>query len=209
MRFHLILDHIFGKKTNIKVLRFFALHAKEASVRGIAREIKVSPPNVAKSLEDLKKEGVLSVKKIGRSLVYTLNTENEFIKSAILPLFLKEKKTTEKLAEVILPSIKFSFEALVLFGSMARGDENPKSDIDLAVILGVHEDKQSALDQLLRISQVTSRKFGNPLSPVVYTAKEFSAGYKKNVPLFREIYKEGKVLAGKSLNEMIIGSLPK
>jgi predicted nucleotidyltransferase len=204
MRFHNIFDRIFQKKSHLKILRFFILHGKDASIREISREIKITHPNVSASLKDLEREGILGIKFIGRSSVYSLNTENIFVKKVLTPLFAAEKDMQKLLSAVIISDLKFSYESIILFGSIARGEEKPKSDIDIAVILKAKEDKQAVLDELLALSQVTSRKLGNMLSPVIYYGSEFTSLYKKNSPLIKNILKEGKVLAGKSLTEIIM-----
>ena len=73
MRFYKVLDNLLGQKSKIKVLRFFCNYEKELSIRELSREINQVPANVSFVLKDLEKEGVLHSKKIGKSLVFSLN----------------------------------------------------------------------------------------------------------------------------------------
>jgi len=74
---------------------------------------------------------------------------------------------------------------VVLFGSLAIGDENTDSDIDI-FILTPNKETASALEgPLEKLSLHCLEKFGNRLSPYVLTVKEFQQ--KKNLKLLGEI----------------------
>ncbi|MDP2846498.1 MAG: nucleotidyltransferase domain-containing protein, partial [Candidatus Methanoperedens sp.] len=60
----------------------------------------------------------------------------------------KEKIDLEKIVNAILKEIS-SIEAIYLFGSIAKGEENEKSDYDIAVIVREYPEKD--LDKISRI----------------------------------------------------------
>lgn len=101
--------------------------------RAISKILKVSPTAVAKSVEGLKKEGLIDVKKdllMNLNLI-ALNRENE---EAV------ELKRVENLKMIYESGIvkfleeKFPGSVIILFGSYAYGEDTINSDIDIAVI---------------------------------------------------------------------------
>lgn len=82
-------------------------------------------------------EDLLIIKKIGKSKVIRLNTNNEIITSYLAAASYEEKKEflkTQPIIKKIASDIKEEREIVVLFGSYAKGTEKDKSDIDLLII---------------------------------------------------------------------------
>ena len=70
-----------------------------------------------------------------------------------------------QVAQALAPlakAIQFAF----VYGSVARGEENAKSDLDLMVIGRV------TLDELLEHLNPLERNLGRPVNPTVYSLKE-------------------------------------
>lgn len=204
MRLHRLIDHVLGNRSKIRILRFLARETAESSIRDIAKAVRIAPNNVARSLNDLKQEGILKIKRTGRSHIYSLNRDNVFVSKALVPFFDFEKNIFARLSEELSAAISFPYESIILFGSMARGDERPKSDIDIAVIIGNRKDKPRAENELTSIGPSLAKNFGNQLSPAVFSADEFRGMYAKNKPLALEIYRQGRVLSGKTAKELLL-----
>ncbi|MGQ9617302.1 MAG: nucleotidyltransferase domain-containing protein [Spirochaetota bacterium] len=64
---------------------------------------------------------------------------------------------------------KLNPQAIILFGSLARGDINEGSDVDILVIANF---KEPFLDRIKTLLDLNDRK-GLPLEPVGYTPAEF------------------------------------
>ncbi|MCI4363136.1 MAG: nucleotidyltransferase domain-containing protein [Thermoplasmata archaeon] len=89
--------------------------------------------------------------------------------------------------EVTLRSLPI--ERAILFGSVARGDEGPGSDIDLFVQTQGRAEKELVADALARASQEFALLFGNPLSNLILTNAEVKRG--SNPQLLESIEREG------------------
>ena len=115
----------------------FSLLCKRAGLElnqnSIAKELKVSSTAVSKALKTLKKEDLILVTKQGTMnlILISLNRNNRRI---------MQLKRVENLRQIYESGLvdeleeKFAGSTIVLFGSYSRGDDNFKSDIDLAVI---------------------------------------------------------------------------
>lgn len=203
MRFTNPIDQIFGKKSKIKILRFFVLYKKEVTIRELSREIAITPPNVSKVLKELEKEGVIVSKKAGRSILHSLNRNHYLVKNIILPVFIKENQFKKTLAEILKTKLNFPIESIILFGSVARGEEKPKSDIDLLFIISNKSNSADLEDKVLNLNNQIVKNFGNSISPLIIKTSEFKKKIVKNNKLIKSILKEGEVLQGKMISEIL------
>lgn len=203
MRYSFVLDKIFGQKPKIKALRYLSGDKPEASIREISREIKLSPPNASIALKELEREGVLKSARIGRSIVYSLNSGHYLAEKIVKPIFNKEREIKKELINRIIKHLNFYFESIILFGSIRRGDEKPKSDIDLAFIVGDSENRIKIEKNIAALDPIIAKEFGNTLSPVIFKKSDFIKKMKKNDGLVREIINQGEVVAGKLVNQLL------
>lgn len=80
---------------------------------------------------------------------------------------------------------------IVLYGSYARGDFEPESDIDVvALVQGDREKLQKQLRQVWDKSSDLEVEYGTILSPTVIPYDEFMQ-YENDLPYYRNIAKEG------------------
>jgi len=115
----------------------FSLLCKRAGLElnqnSIAKYLNVSSTAVSKAFKTLKKENLITVTKQGTMNLILIGLNRNNKKSMQL-------KRVENLKQVYESGLvdeleeKFAGATIVLFGSYSRGDDNFKSDIDLAVI---------------------------------------------------------------------------
>ena len=83
-----------------------------------------------------------------------------------------------------------------LYGSYARGDQQPDSDVDLAAIVrGERPALQEALKKVWRDSADLELEYGTIVSPTVIPEDEFEK-YREALPYYRNIVKEGVEIGG-------------
>lgn len=203
MKFKRFLDNILGQKTKIKALRYFVVKQNEISIRELSRAIGVTEPNLSIILKELEKNGVLVSKKIGTSLVFSLNYGHYLVDDIILPLFQNENKSLLVLGKYLTKKISFQYVSLILFGSLARGDEHIKSDIDILIIVPDDAVVDEIENVVFSLNPDFIKKFGNSLSPLILKQKEFKSRFIKNDALIRDIAKNSKLLAGKTISEIL------
>ncbi|MBT7903748.1 HTH domain-containing protein [Candidatus Woesearchaeota archaeon] len=132
------MNQIF-KNNQYKILeKFIELPTKEFSIRGIARELKISHATVLNHIKKLQKLNFIIKKEETLYPTFYANTENsqfKFYKKNYLVFKLIKSGLIEFIQK---ETLAFS---IVLFGSGAKGTFNSKSDIDVFV-----ESKQKNLN---------------------------------------------------------------
>jgi len=115
------------------------------------------------------------------------------------------RRVAERVAERLLEEIGDNIEAIVLYGSVARGEAGRDSDIDLLIIVPDGEIR----NQVLSVSYDVDLEFGTVTSHVYMTPQEFECYLSWGDPFLREILKEGIVLYDRGFYSKVRGSIPK
>jgi uncharacterized protein len=106
-------------------------------------------------------------------------------------MFTQEPITDELVASVTRKIVeRFHPKRIIAFGSYARGDHTPYSDLDLLVVM---ETKKSFVDRTVEVDSIFGLR-GWPMDIVVYTPAEFAARQQVWGTLAATIKAEGKVL---------------
>jgi predicted nucleotidyltransferase len=77
---------------------------------------------------------------------------------------------------------------LILFGSRARGDSRPDSDIDILVVLAPLEDRVTDWDRCIDIAAEIAARTGELISVLICSAEEYAT---RDHPLLTNIRREG------------------
>ncbi|MGA2623863.1 MAG: nucleotidyltransferase domain-containing protein [Bacteroidota bacterium] len=91
----------------------------------------------------------------------------------------------------------------VLFGSVARGEETPMSDLDMCCIVKKEKQKEIVRERLDAVSSELYRKFGVKVAPVYFTVEELQKKSKSS--LVKSILSHGIVIAGKNPKDLLHG----
>jgi len=130
------MDGLF-KNNTYKILELFIeFPTKDFSIRGIARNLKLSHATVLKYIADLEKLSFIKKKEATLYPTYFANTESKkykFYKRNWLIFEINESGLIEHVQKETLPS------TIILFGSGAKAVFTEKSDIDIFV--EAHETK--------------------------------------------------------------------
>ena len=140
---------------------------------------------VQEALKTLAQLGLVETQTIGRAGVHTINEAH----AAISPLrTLADPIAALKAAidAAIDPQVK----AVLIFGSIARGEAAAHSDIDLAVIADA--DWGGRVD----LQDTVYRRLGNECDVLVFTEDEFQRLARAGEPVVRDILRDGLALVG-------------
>lgn len=122
---------------NVDVMApFFAEPGREFHQRQLAKILKTSPATIKSKISPFVKEGVLKETNIRNALVYSPALDNLRFKRQLCEFNIKMLR---KSGLVTYLENEFTFPAIVLFGSWAKGENRKGSDIDIFVIA---EDKK-------------------------------------------------------------------
>ena len=202
------LDKILDNESKIKALRFLFKTNAEWNGRQIAKEIAVSPATTHKALRELNKEGVLLLRNMGKTHVYTLNQGNFTVANMLKPLFVSEDRLMGYILRIIrkkiaASTIKNDISSVALFGSVSERRDNAASDIDLIVIVKDIKTKTAAELLFEEIDKRISKEFGNTVSAYINSEVEFRAKYKKGVTITRNIIRENHLIYGESIERLL------
>jgi predicted nucleotidyltransferase len=139
---------------------------------------------VQQALRDLERIGVITTETIGRAGVHSMNENHE----AIAPL--RSLASPIEMLTRVVHEIAQDVEAVVVFGSVARGEAHTGSDIDLMVIAPEGWDGRADLQQ-----QVHER-LGNDCDVLHLTREDFARAPADREPVVAEILRDGLVLVG-------------
>jgi predicted nucleotidyltransferase len=192
---HKYLEKLLGSKAKVKILRALRRHrGKEFTVRELADYINISHTGVNKALIDLYDMNAITLKSVGKSHTVILNEES-YTTDLLEYLFKFEEETPVALQSLINNYLcsQPNISSAAIFGSVARGEEEPRSDIDLLILSNNRENTEVAVSEL----QVeVSRKFGNPLTTYIITREELKG---RKSPLMKEIQEQHIMICGETL----------
>ena len=193
-----------GKVPKIRILRFLIKTGSEFNGREIAAAIDLSHVKCHTALKELHQHGVVEMRRSGKSILYCLNLKNVSVKKMLIPLFKKEAQLNDILKEIISEYLKKPKpKSVILFGSFASGRARPDSDIDVLIIASQKKNIPLFKKGLEKAEIEITMGFGNHLAPIVMAAGEFKKKFRDKDKLIRNIAKEGKVLFGDSINDLI------
>ncbi|MBT4577318.1 hypothetical protein HOM13_02875 [Candidatus Woesearchaeota archaeon] len=109
---------------------FFEDCHRRFSVREYARTINVSPPTASKILSNLSKENLLHKQQDRQYLLFWANNSSLF--KNLAQIYWKQR--FEKIGILKYFNEKLINPTIILFGSLAKGENTQDSDVDFAII---------------------------------------------------------------------------
>jgi DNA-binding transcriptional ArsR family regulator len=204
MRFRQPLDDVFRTATRVKILRFLTRTPDMIFTgREIARNIGVASSNVSHALSELEKIGVLHSVAKGRSLLYRLNTKHILYERLLRDLFEREAGNLSYVLEKLSLNWPRDIRSVICYGSVARGEENVSSDVDLCFVTRDSCNRSRVLRELDQMQAEFYLRTGNRFSPFVVSSLSFVVRYRRGHPLIRKIASEGLLLRGDPIGELV------
>ena len=108
-----------------------------------------------------------------------------------VPTIDKRKRIPQEAIDQVVKQIveKFKPRKIILFGSYARGNPRPESDVDMLVVM---DTSLREVQQAIQICQQIEYRFG--LDLIVHTPKHLAERLKMKDWFLRDVLEEGKVL---------------
>lgn len=177
MRLHEPLDDLFATGSHVRVLRALDGLPGNAGVSGreLARRAGVSAPTAREALASMVDQGIVRVTRSLGTAAYRLNPDHVLV-ALVRDLFARERAAGAELDRDLSEAVRRigDVEAAYVFGSAARGDMLPGSDIDIAVVSrGPVMEETAQLD-------VVHRKYGNRVN-VIRLRSRAGAGLRERI----------------------------
>lgn len=165
-------------------------------LREILRTIGGGTGAVQRELKQLVEAGLVVREREGHQVYFSANRE-----SAIFPelqgIVQKTAGVTEVLRASLAPVLRGDRVAVAfVYGSVARGEQTARSDVDLMVVGDV------TLADLVPLIRVAERKLGREVNPSVYPVKEFTAGLKRGTHFLKRVVAGPKLFVEGSDREL-------
>ncbi len=207
MIFHQSLNQILDSRVKVRILRFLCRKGGEWNGRRLAAELALNPVTTHAALRALHQATLLDFRKVGNNFIYSLRDEHFLVREILRPLFQKEMRTQERLLELLKQGfprrLRASVVTVALYGSVARHQERPTSDIDLLVLVSSERAKREAAQTIDSRWDTVMKEFGNALAPYIITVTEIRQKYQQRLPLVRGILAHHQIILGRSLEEIL------
>lgn len=206
MIFYRTLDHIFSSYSSIAVLRALQYVNKGLSGREISRNAGITPRSALNALTNLENFKIVNRTIGGRDHIFNLNRNNYLVKNGILPLLESETNFLPEILSLIKRKLSKKTLSIILFGSVARKQEEVQSDLDICLVIinkSIQKDVEKTKSDLF---DIISEKYGTTLGVIILTKDEFRKRGRKNLSPVNNIIKEGKVISGKPIKLLLHGT---
>jgi len=182
----MLLETLLGSKLRAKVLGWLFSHPDERYfVRQLTGLVKEDSTNVSRELARLEKTGILISTTEGRQKYYQANRESPLF-DELHGLMLKTVGMADVLRSALLPAQE-TIKTAFIFGSIATGNENRRSDIDVMVIGRI------SFEEVVSLLSPAEEKLRREVNPVVYPIAEFKSKVKENHHFVNTVLEDQKI----------------
>ena len=202
--FHRPLDTLLGAVANVRVLRVLADHGGALTPTTLANRARVTRQSAWNAIARLDGLGVLERVGQGRGTSYRLNPAHPFV-PPLQALFRTESQRVERLFDAVRTAaggMKPPPVAVWLFGSVARGEDRPGSDIDVAIL---SPEGQSSYQQYGMIEALGTfmGELTSHISVIAMTKDDIRRMRRKRDRFWTELKRDGVPLFGPAPAEAV------
>ena len=194
MKWNNTLDEVMGSKLKIRLIRALYESGRPLTGMKLAQAVGYSHTQTYKALDDLENLGVVTKDYAGASHLYSINPKSYIVNEMLAPALAAEKKMLRALASRFYKRLGKDLVSITLYGSVARREDEPGSDIDL--ILVVRDD--AYLEKLesiaVEVSLDAALEFGGPVSAFVVLQTEYRRKLDEARAMWAEVKSEGRVI---------------
>ena len=201
MILHRPLDAVLRSHAHVAALRTLLDTTVGKSGSQVARDCGIHPLTALKALSGLEALGVVRRQRGGRDHLFTLRREKVLVRDLIIPLLESEHAFAGNVYAAITRSLPHTVLSLTIFGSTARREETPLSDLDLCCVVATAAEGAALREALHEHRDGLHERFNVMLSPIILTTAELFR--RRKSPLILAIIEEGQVIAGRSILEII------
>jgi predicted nucleotidyltransferase len=181
-----------------RILAVLAHTTAELSLRTIARLSDVSPAQTSRVLPQLVRLGLVTRREVPPSTLFALELTH-VAAEPLLRLARSRELVLERMGE-LAAELPVRPVSVIVFGSFARGDGEPESDIDVVLVRPAEADPESE-SWLAAIDQWTTKLrclTGNSVEILEVGGDEVGEHLAGDRPVWRDIRRQGIVVFGRS-----------
>ena len=203
------LSHLLGTRAKVSCLRVLASTEGLITQREVARRAGMQHRTAQLALEELIALGVVRRVEGGRDFLVGFSDAHA-LSVALRQLFQSEAAfflaLRQRLAAVAATAPRSAaIKGLILFGSVARGDDRIGSDVDVLVVTRSEAAIDSALAHVSAAGGQVREVFGYAVRAIVYTEAELRSRWRRREAPLPDIVRDHIVLAGPALGDLLDG----
>lgn len=202
------LDEVLGTSAKVRVLR--ALMPLSAPVSGNEARLLAgirSKSGMQTALDALTALGIIERDETRRIQFFRINRGHDLV-PPLTALFEAESRRIVELQEAVKRileegAVREHTLSIILFGSNARGDALPSSDLDLLAVAERESQAERVLEVLIDAIPGLQRRFGFRVSPLVLDKARVRERYRDGDPLMKNVLSDGRRLYGSHFHEIV------
>lgn len=169
-----------------RVLGLLLLHPDRSYyVRELARLTGSSAGTLHKELSKLMQGGLLSRQEVGNQVRYSANKDCPIFEE-LASILRKTSGMADVLSEALV-GVESQIDFAFVFGSVARGEQNSNSDVDVMVVGDI------GFSEVIQMLHPTQLILQREINPVVYSRAEFQRRVKAGEPFIVEVLSKPKL----------------
>ena len=145
----------------------------------------------------------------GRDHLFTVNRENRLWHEGILPMLEIERRHLGRLAKRLRKELSLYVESAILYGNSVMKREAHDTTVDLCLIINNRMTEQEIRSHLKIITPIIWKRYGAKLQAIILTENEFVRRANRGQVPVQTVLKEGQVIAGKTLRELVGAASPR
>lgn len=178
-----------------RILGLLLLHPNTSyHMRELARLTSTASGTLHKELVKLTAGGILQSKKVGNQVHYSANTQCRIF-SELASILRKTSGLTDVVAEALV-GVKDQITLAFIYGSIARGEEQAASDVDIMLIGALSFG--DAVTALYACQSTLQRE----ITPVVYSVDEFNRRLQQQDSFLNDVLTKPKLFIIGNENEL-------
>lgn len=160
-----IASTLFGKIRRAVLSRLFLEPGRSFRLRELARLAGVSPGSVQHELKQLMQADLVTREASGDLVTYRANTTSPVYEE--LRAILEKTSGIDLAIRKALQRAGSKVQLALIYGSIAKGTNRARSDVDLLVVGDLE------FEALLKLLHPVERRIGREISPRLFSPKEF------------------------------------
>jgi len=201
------VDGVLGSTSKIQLLRAILPLTGPVSGREAQKLAGVNSRKGAhQALNALAALGVLTQHRLRGTHLYSVNCEHHLI-APLQALFAAEAERFSILRDALRSGFEqhgllANVKSAILFGSAARGEARPDSDLDVLFVADAKPVVEAVQGVAIDLQDAVFTRLGVSLAPITLPLARFRERHAAGDPLLRDIETEGRVLLGASVPEL-------
>lgn len=165
--------------------------------RAVARRARLSPTTANLALGDLETAGLVHCQAVGRAHLWQLRDDN----ALVCQIRQLARVQDQDAAQVVVDALGAEPVSVTLFGSTARGESGPDSDVDLLVVAANRAQDLLFRRRAHRVSTSLLSALGRPVHVIVMDRDKLIR--QRDSEFVTEVLRDGRMLRGTEIQELV------